>query len=475
MGDEVPSRALSKEQVIRRVTEIGSNRQAVVDAADCSVEQEYTGEKVQSVFVIRSVSRTTEFVTTSAEYSVTTANEIDGGKPDGVLDTYGGNSTKQTPAEVASYSGITREQQVECPDCSGNGRSCNDCSGTGTQSCSCAGGTVKHRCGCRSKEENRGKGITVRAYKGEVLKTCQSCGGDGRLGDTRSSCTTCDGRGAFAETCKNCGGDGVSSREQCKQCDGKGDVVCQKCDGMGNVDECETCDGSGEVIKQEVTDVVYTVTRKQEVEGHRFISNNPQALQWRQSQQEIVTDSFEELSTDPDMDAVAGEGEEEIDIVVAQVTTFESPVYKATVTLRHPTLEDTTASVNALVSNNSLIERDGTFSTSDQGGIVSRFVIGAPLALGTSVIGSLGVGLFVAFPISFIFAIFSDFGILPLPTSFVPHPFAGEHGDISALLIGMTAVVSVIIFLLGTPDVIREMTSKYEFTLEEEDETNYLD
>lgn len=72
--------------------------------------------------------------------------------------------------------------------------------------------------------------------RGEI--TCDNCGGEGSI-----ACNNCFESGSV--NCDDCGGDGEIDGESCSTCETTGEVTCDECEGSGDI-SCDWCDGNGE-------------------------------------------------------------------------------------------------------------------------------------------------------------------------------------------------------------------------------------
>ena len=124
-----------------------------------------------------------------------------------------------------------------CQICGGDGRLyepqvCPDCSGSG----------VKSRESCPKCHGSR-------------KIDCLRCEGDGKIKDlvTPAICWNCNGtgKGKFFTYCKICGGDGKINDnwpppETCPKCNGSGKIDCGRCNGTGELaHKCIKCGGDG--------------------------------------------------------------------------------------------------------------------------------------------------------------------------------------------------------------------------------------
>lgn len=477
MPPDVPERALSTRQVIERVSEQGTNTDAIRNNADCSVSDTYDGRKTNVTFLTRRITETTATAPLSESPSIEAPDEIDRGGShidlDSVFEKHPNVDADGT--EVVSYRGVTDTEQIECPDCAGSGQTCTDCSGSGTVICSnCSRGTVEHRCGCSGVEKHSGYTGTAKARTGEILKQCTICGGDGSRGSGSSivGCDACDKTGALVETCPNCGGDGVSRREDCRRCDGRGSHTCDRCDGSGDVDACETCEGRGEAVNQHVHTVTYELTQRTHTDADETVDEYADEIAWEHTGTETVTDGFEDLpvsltdvtSGDPSREASDGA----VDMLAANVEYYRPVLYEAAVTLNHPTAGTggDPSTVSALVSE-SVIERDGTFKLRDERGFVGRYVVGSASALGYAVVSAVAIGFVGTAVISFLMAFLIDYAGVPNPAALVSHPFSSDIRGLFFLVGGAIAGIS---FVLLFPALLDGSTHKYYFDYESDGE-----
>ena len=164
------------------------------------------------------------------------------------FDVDGPHYTTVKPFSTDTHRQIVDVATEDCAQCNGDEKYCTRCSDSGRVSCGkCSGkGVIEYECGCAETERHRGA-RTVTASSGEILRTCQTCGGDGKyyIGNDRQWCESCNSQGAIADTCPSCGGDAVSNTETCPKCAGSKSVQCSSCEGQSDVPDCPQCDGTG--------------------------------------------------------------------------------------------------------------------------------------------------------------------------------------------------------------------------------------
>lgn len=149
-------------------------------------------------------------------------------------DRYGGSSNSNAKATATPKPGkkttaapTSRPSTTSrCTTCGGDGqveRSCSSCGGDGERDCmSCSGKGYNNCSGCYGSGERR----------------CGSCYGTGKNGSKR--CSSCSGRGY--KDCSSCSG----GKQRCSACSGSGDRNCSSCSGRGTKSStCTSCGGDG--------------------------------------------------------------------------------------------------------------------------------------------------------------------------------------------------------------------------------------
>lgn len=106
--------------------------------------------------------------------------------------------------------------------------------------------------------------IACHRCNGNGRSTCSSCDGAGRR-EYDEECWKCEETEYLDANCPECGGTKViSNMEPCRNCNGKGHVMCPTCGGNGFV-SCNRCQGNGVLHKYDQTR--YEVARSVTVSG----------------------------------------------------------------------------------------------------------------------------------------------------------------------------------------------------------------